>query len=177
MNTKRPTHSYSFWLSRNLSNHMSSCTGDTVLVEIREITDRIQTVPLWLGGGREGVRRQKTKYIGPVAGDHPWEWPLLSSVWIFTFYLQGGHEVKLPLFDLRLTWPSRASCPSTWWPSTSPASWSWLCPGSPSGWTTRCSNISSPAHFVPQDFFQYLLLLATPLLMSPILYFWEMSEF
>jgi hypothetical protein len=55
--------SFSFWLPRNLSNHMirQARTGDTVLVNSRETGAESNT-----GRGEKGSRRQKTKYIGPV---------------------------------------------------------------------------------------------------------------
>jgi hypothetical protein len=51
LNTRRPTSS-SFWVPRNLSNHIDrqARTGDTVLVKNREIAGRTQTMPQWLGG-------------------------------------------------------------------------------------------------------------------------------
>jgi hypothetical protein len=47
----------------NLSNHMDrqARTGDTVLLKIREMTGRTQTLPWWLGGkGGKGDRKQHT---------------------------------------------------------------------------------------------------------------------
>ncbi len=43
--------SSSFWLPRNLSNHMDrqARTGDTMLLENREMTGRSQTLLRWLG--------------------------------------------------------------------------------------------------------------------------------
>jgi hypothetical protein len=65
LNTKRPS---SFWVSRNLSNHVirQACSGGTVLVKSIEMTGRTKTLPWWLGG--EGVKTTycKTKYIGFV---------------------------------------------------------------------------------------------------------------
>ncbi len=56
---KRGPRSSSFWLPRNLSHHMDrqAHTGDTVLVERER----------WQVGAKHCQRRQKTKYIGPVA--------------------------------------------------------------------------------------------------------------
>ncbi len=57
----------SFWLPRNLSNHMDrqARTGDTVLVKSWEMTGRSHTLLWWLEGG--GVKMPKKKHIGPVA--------------------------------------------------------------------------------------------------------------
>ncbi len=54
LNTKRPTLVF-------LSNHMDrqARTGDTVLVKRREMTDRAQTLPWWLGG--KGIKTTKNK--------------------------------------------------------------------------------------------------------------------
>jgi hypothetical protein len=54
----------SFWVPRNLSHHTCMIgparTVDTVLVTIREMTGRTQTLPWWRGGG-EGVKTTENK--------------------------------------------------------------------------------------------------------------------
>ncbi len=61
LNTTRVPRSSSFFIPRNLSNHMDgrACTGDTVLVRSREMTGRGQTLPRWLGRG--GVKTTENK--------------------------------------------------------------------------------------------------------------------
>ncbi len=53
--------SSSFWLPRNLSNHMDrqALSGDAVLVKNREMTGRSQRLPWWLRG--EGVKTTENK--------------------------------------------------------------------------------------------------------------------
>jgi hypothetical protein len=63
LNTERPTLVHTFWLSRNLSNHMDrqTRTCDTVLVKNRELTGRSQTLPWWVeGGGVKTTEKQNT---------------------------------------------------------------------------------------------------------------------
>ncbi len=61
----RGPSSSSFWVPRNLSNHMDrqARTHDTVLVKSREMTGRSQTLPCWLGG--EGVKTTEIKIHWP----------------------------------------------------------------------------------------------------------------
>ncbi len=56
INILRGPRSVSFWLPRNLSNHMDrqARTLGTVIVKSREMTGRRQTLPWWLWG--EGVK-------------------------------------------------------------------------------------------------------------------------
>ena len=57
LNTKRGSRSSSFWVPRNLSHHLDrkDRTGDTVLLNSREMTGRSQTLPWWWLVG-EGVK-------------------------------------------------------------------------------------------------------------------------
>ncbi len=57
----RGPRSSSFWVPRNLSNHMDrqSRTADLVLVKTREMAGRSQTLPWWLGGGEEKTAENK----------------------------------------------------------------------------------------------------------------------
>ncbi len=52
---------FSFYVPRNLSNHMDrqARTSDTVLVKSRKMTGRSQTLPWWLGRG--GIKTTENK--------------------------------------------------------------------------------------------------------------------
>ncbi len=58
------------WFPQNLSNHMDrqARTGDTVLVESKEMTGRNQKLPWWLWRG--GVKTTENKIHWPRWG-HP----------------------------------------------------------------------------------------------------------
>ncbi len=63
--TERPARSSSFWLPRNLSNHMDwqTRTGDTMSVKSREMS---QTLPWWWGGGRRGKTTENKIHWSPL---------------------------------------------------------------------------------------------------------------
>jgi hypothetical protein len=74
------------------------------------------------GGGRRTVKTTETKYIGPVAGAHKSEWPILTSIWLYMWTKICSFTYREPMnlsylyFDLRLTWYLSAICNWTWCP-------------------------------------------------------------
>jgi hypothetical protein len=83
----RGPKSSSFWVPRNLSNHMDrqARIGYTVLVKRREVTGRTQTLPWWLGGGR--VKTTENKIHFP-------RWSILTTTYkslaVSVFRITGG---------------------------------------------------------------------------------------
>ncbi len=69
----------SFWLLRNLSNHMDrqARTGDTVLVMSREMTGRSRVLPWWLEG--EVAKTTENKIQWPRGTE--WQNPGKSRNW------------------------------------------------------------------------------------------------
>ncbi len=96
--TKRPRSS-SFWVPRNLSLHMNrqARTGDTMLVNSREMTGRILTVPWLVGEGGKDDRKQNMLaplgYTQPTPSQLTWLWwlpPIAHSQYFFSLLVLGS---------------------------------------------------------------------------------------